>query len=68
MKAKKFLRRKRAALVAALMLLSATVEASPDIVDEPFGTNPGTPEFDTPVVEVDIPLEKYDKENETPDD
>ncbi|MBQ9497495.1 MAG: hypothetical protein IJR52_07995, partial [Selenomonadaceae bacterium] len=65
MKAKKFLRRKRAALVAALMLLTATGEAAPpDIVDEPFGTNPGTPKFDSPVVEADIPLGK--KSDDTP--
>ncbi len=65
MKAKKFLRRKRAALVAALMLLTATGEAAPpDIVDEPFGTNPGTPKFDSPVVEANIPLGK--KSDDTP--
>ena len=65
MKAKKFLRRKRAALLAALMLLTATGEAAPpDIVDEPFGTNPGTPEFDSPVVEANIPLGK--KSDDTP--
>ena len=69
MKTKKFLRRRRAALIAALMLLSSTGEASPDIVDEPFGTNPGTPKFDEPVIEAKIPLgEKPDKEQpkETP--
>ncbi|MBQ3443723.1 MAG: hypothetical protein IJG33_10810, partial [Selenomonadaceae bacterium] len=67
MKAKRFLRRKRATLVAALMLLSATGEAAPDIVNEPFGTTPGTPEFDEPLVEVDIPLEKKEKQPaETP--
>ena len=65
MKAKKFLRRKRAALIAALMLLSATGEAAPDIVDEPFGTNPGTPQFDEPVVEVDIPLEKKPEQEQS---
>ena len=63
MKAKNFLRRKRAALIAALMLLSATGEAAPDIVDEPFGTNPGTPQFDEPIVEVDIPIEKSEQDN-----
>ena len=57
MRAKKFLRKKPAALLAALMLLSATGEAAPDIVDEPFGTNPGTPKFDKPIVEETIPLE-----------
>ena len=57
MKAKKFLRKKPAALLTALMLLSATGEAAPDIVDEPFGTNPGTPKFDKPIVEENIPLE-----------
>ncbi|MBQ3727114.1 MAG: BamA/TamA family outer membrane protein [Selenomonadaceae bacterium] len=47
------------------MLLTATGEAAPpDIVDEPFGTNPGTPKFDSPVVEADIPLGK--KSDDTP--
>ena len=48
------------------MLLSATGEASPDIVNEPFGTNPGTPEFDEPLVELDIPLEKKEPPAEAP--
>jgi len=69
LKAKKFLRKKRAALIAALMLFSATGEAAPDIVDEPFGTNPGTPEFDAPLVEADIPLDGSGKEksNQAPE-
>ncbi|MBR3498256.1 MAG: BamA/TamA family outer membrane protein [Selenomonadaceae bacterium] len=47
------------------MLLTATGEAAPpDIVDEPFGTNPGTPKFDSPVVEANIPLGK--KSDDTP--
>ena len=49
--------------MAALMLLSATGEAAtPDIVDEPFGTNPGTPQFDSPIVEANIPLGKKSDE------
>ena len=62
MKLKKFLRRKRAALLAAMTLPLAfgftAGEAAPDIVDEPFGTNPGTPKFDEPIVEAKIPLDK----------
>ena len=71
MKAKKFLRRKRVALLATLMVLSATGEAAPDIVDEPFGTNPGTPKFDEPLVQVDIPIEKkpeQEQPKETPNE
>ena len=45
MKAKKFLRRKRAALLAALMLLSATGEAAPE-VSEPFKPADNTTEVE----------------------
>ena len=75
MKEKNFLRKKRAALIAAMTLPIVfgftNGEAAPNVVDKPFETNPGTPAFDEPIVEAEIPIgEKPDKEQpkQTPTD